>query len=66
MASRHRKLVTTAILANAVALLSKYHEKGIDIFTCATEAGGSAPSLACAAALGHVDDIRCSTSWAMT
>jgi hypothetical protein len=33
-AAKHRKLVTAAINTDAINLLRKYHERGIDIFSC--------------------------------
>jgi cytohesin len=51
-------LVTTAVQTDAIALLRRYHERGSDIFTCATKDGGSEPSITCAAIEGYVDVIR--------
>ena len=55
--SKHRKLVIAALASNALALLSMYQEKGIDIFCCA-EMYRSDKSIVSAAILNRIEAIR--------
>ena len=49
VSAKHRKLVANAIMSNAVKLLRKYHEQGVDIRACAVEGGEGDESMILAA-----------------
>ena len=57
-ASKTHELVYNAISSNAVELLRKYHEKGIDITVCSNGEIKDFPSINAAAQEGHCDVIR--------
>jgi ankyrin repeat protein len=57
-AAKHRKLVAAALASSsAVELLSKYHERGVDIFSALRPEGDEKSSII-AAILGHDDVIQ--------
>jgi ankyrin repeat protein len=57
-AAKHPKLVTAVLYSNAIDLFRKYHERGIDIFSCEGAGQRSEKSIFGAAALGRVGVIR--------